>query len=315
MLNQAIKLSSILFLFATLLFTSCAKDESLSENFTSDNSEEFGDKRGNRGDRGGDFRNSCFELVYPITMTMPDGTTITGDDKEALRDLIKDWYENNTDVDEKPALVYPIEVVLEDETTVTVNSAEELAALKEDCRGEYSGGHGGQGERCFSLVYPVTINFPDGTSVSVEDKDAYKSAIRTWKAENPDATDRPSLAYPVEVELEDETTVTVNSAEELAALREDCRGDYGGGHGGHHGERCFELVYPITMTMPDGTTITGEDKESLKDLIKDWYVNNPEADERPSLVFPIEVTLTEDESIVTVNSQEELVLLKEACED
>lgn len=311
MLNQAIRLSSILFLFAALVFTSCSKDDILSENFTSDKTGTFGDKDSNKdGDRNGNHRNNCFELVFPITMTLPDGTTVTGEDKESLRDQIKDWYENNSDVEEKPTLVYPIDVEMkEDGSIVTVNSAEELATLKEDCRGQNQGGHG---NRCLTLVYPVTINFPDGTSATVEDRDAFRTAIRTWKENNPDAEERPSLAYPVDVTLEDGTTVTVNSSEEMAALKQDCRGEYEGN--GHH-ERCFELVFPISMTMPDGTTVTGEDKESLRDQIKDWYENNPDVEEKPSLVFPLNVTLSEDDSTVTLNSLEELMALKETCED
>lgn len=307
MLNHVMKLSSILFLFVALLFTSCEKDDILSENFTNDKTDFFDDKD---GDKDGRHHNRCFELVFPITMNMPDGTSITGEDKESLKDQIKNWYENNPDVDEKPSLAYPVEVKMkEDDTTVSINNDEEWATLKETCREEY-GGHGHHGERCLTVIYPVTINFPDGTSTSVDDRNAFKEAIRTWKENNPDATERPSLAYPVEVKLEDGTIMTVNSQEEMAALKEDCRGD----HDGHHGERCFELVFPITMTLPDGTTVTGEDKESLKDQVKDWYENNPDADERPAFVYPIEVEM-EDETIVTVNNQEELRALKEACDD
>ena len=61
--------------------------------------------------------------------------------------------------------------------------------------------------------------------------------------------------------------------------------------------------------------ITGEDKTSLRDQIKDWYENNPGVEEKPSLAFPLDVVMAEDDSTVTLNSLEELMALKETCED
>ena len=59
-----------------------------------------------------------------------------------------------------------------------VTSEEDLAALKETC----GDNRGGRGKKCFKPVFPLTINFPDGTSATVADKDEAKAAKKAFKA-------------------------------------------------------------------------------------------------------------------------------------
>lgn len=85
-------------------------------------------------------------------------------------------------------------------------------------------GRGSKGRKCFSLVFPASLIFPYGTEAVFETKSELKSAVRAWKEENPDAEEKPSLVFPIEVELkEDETIVIVNSQEELQELKTACK--------------------------------------------------------------------------------------------
>ncbi len=89
------------------------------------------DRERRRGDGGSD-REECFELVFPVTFVMPDGTEISGDAGE-LRLAIGEWYENNSGEEEAPQLQYPVDVLFEDGTTQTVNSDEELRMAYGEC--------------------------------------------------------------------------------------------------------------------------------------------------------------------------------------
>jgi hypothetical protein len=60
-------------------------------------------------------------------------------------DLIKDWYEANPDVEEKPIPVFPVDLELRDGTIVTVNSQEEMHELLRDCHGHHGNGGNGNG--------------------------------------------------------------------------------------------------------------------------------------------------------------------------
>ena len=75
----------------------------------------------------------CFELVFPVTFTMPDETTISGADKEELWTAIKTWYDAHPDVEEKPSLYYPVNIMFEDGATQSVANEDEMEAAKESC--------------------------------------------------------------------------------------------------------------------------------------------------------------------------------------
>ncbi len=78
---------------------------------------------------------ACFELVFPVTFTMPDGSTeITLESKED-KIQIKEWFENNPDYeDEKPSLHFPVDIEYDDGTIVTINNEQEMHEAKENCK-------------------------------------------------------------------------------------------------------------------------------------------------------------------------------------
>ncbi len=171
---------------------------------------------------------------------------------------------------------------------------------------------------CYELVFPVSVEFPDATTVEVNDYDELRAEVQAWKEANPDIEGRPSFVFPIEVISEEGEVITVNDSDELRALKIEC----GGGKFGKHGKKghrfkckpCFNLVFPVSIEYPDGTTAEAADRKELKTLIREWKQANPGSDERPTLVFPIDVVM-EDGSIVTVNSIEELKELRESCSD
>ena len=74
----------------------------------------------------------CFELDFPVTFVMPDGSTIAVADKEDW-DNVKGWYDSNPDSEERPALQYPVDISYRDGTNQTVINDEEMGAAKRDC--------------------------------------------------------------------------------------------------------------------------------------------------------------------------------------
>ena len=69
-----------------------------------------------------DFEEDCFELVLPISFTMPDGSTLTVS-TDADWDTLKGWYEINAS-EQEPTINYPIEITLENGTSQTINNDE-----------------------------------------------------------------------------------------------------------------------------------------------------------------------------------------------
>ena len=101
---------------------------------TINNDEEMGNTRADCRKWDDDKKDwGCFRLVYPITFIMQDGSAISMIDKEDWMEL-KSWYEENPDIEEKPALQYPVNIIYRDGDTKTINNDEEMASVKEDCR-------------------------------------------------------------------------------------------------------------------------------------------------------------------------------------
>ena len=246
----------------------------------------------------------CFELVYPVTYVMPDGSTITIENNEDW-DPIKDWYEENPESEERPELQYPVDIVFDDET-VTVNSDEEMGEMKRECWED-------EGRECFALVYPVTFIMPDGSSITVAtDDESGWQEVKNWYDANPESEERPTLDYPVDIIYDtndSETTVTVNNEEEMEALKDECMDAWND----DEGRECFELVLPVSFVMPDGSTINVENEEDWGDL-REWYMNNNETEEEPALQYPVDISY-EDGTTITINGDEEMEAAEADCWD
>lgn len=183
---------------------------------------------------------------------------------------------------------------------------------------------------CYELVFPVTVVFPDSSTVSVESYEALKTAVKEWRTNNPDVKARPSLAFPYDVINEAGEVITVTDATVQKELRALCGknpnggnglggngpgGNGPGGHGQGDGHSCFTINYPFSVTLPDSTIITLNSKDDQKTLhaaVKEYRKNNPGVRVHPELVFPITVTM-KDGTVVTINTKEELKALKDSC--
>jgi hypothetical protein len=159
-------------------------------------------------ERSGRDREECFEFVYPMTLIMPDSSTITGNSEEELWTAVRSWYAVNPGVLDEPAIQYPVDIILRD-STLTINSDEELRRIYALCGG------GSEPEDCYEFVYPITYIMPDGSTVTGNSGEEVGIAIRNWYTANPGVTGDPVLQYPVDIIFDDGTTVTVNSDEEL----------------------------------------------------------------------------------------------------
>ncbi len=168
-------------------------------------------------------------------------------------------------------------------------------------------------KECFTFIFPISFTMPDESTITVETEDSW-SVIKDWYVANDTVRDHPDLQYPVSIVFESGDTLEITSNEEMITARKECAPmRKGNGDKGHHQHnKCYTLVYPIDFTMPDGTIITVEAKDSIDD-IKGWYAANPDSMSRPEIVFPIEVTLTANDSVITVESITELQELRTFC--
>jgi hypothetical protein len=163
-------------------------------------------------------------------------------------------------------------------------------------------------DKCFSLNYPVTIQFPDLTEVSVSSREELVNAIKTWRQNNPGVTGRPHLVFPLSVTMKDGSVKTINSQLEMKGLMFECLKKF------RHVRlwTCVDLVFPVTVVFPDGTTTVVNSKEELKTAVTTWRQNNADIEGQAKIQFPFDVKLKNGE-IATINNLEELKALVKKC--
>lgn len=222
-------LRGLFFLVLGLLLFSCSDNSDVADEAEAETYAEETVFRTQESANLGRF--GCYELVFPVTITFADGTSGEVDSYLTLKDFIKEWRKNNPRVRTRPTLAFPYEIINEEGEFITVTDVNEQRSLRLACRKDFFDNHGPNGHNhrpkiCFLPAFPFSVEFPDGSIVTLnskEDRRLLHQAIRLWKQNNPSSTERPELVFPLDVLLEDGTTVTITSKEELRLLKESCK--------------------------------------------------------------------------------------------
>lgn len=148
---------------------------------------------------------------------------------------------------------------------------------------------------CFDLVFPLDVT--DGTQNTTINN--YDELI-TYYTALPDTAD-PNFVYPITIQFEDGTQETIQDEQALKDAFDECFDDI---------DECFTLNFPLTVTDGNGnnTTVNNEDELAT-------FYDGLDMNAEPNFVYPITVTKTEDNSIVTINDDEEFDTLYEECYD
>ncbi len=174
------------------------------------------------------------------------------------------------------------------------------------------GGH----HKCYKVDFPVTLVFPDGSTEEVEDRIDLLTTLKIWREANPDAEEKPTLEFPVTVSRLDGEVIEVNSREEIKELRKDCR-QFNNAHrkcgkfGRFINNKCFKVELPFSLVMADGEIVTLEDRQDIRQLLRQWKEDRPE--EIPEISFPLTVEVKETGEVKEITSQEEFDALVEEC--
>lgn len=290
----------------------------------------FDDNYDQNGDGNYDIFNEwedfmCFDIQFPISVTMPDESQVSIGNEDELYEAVESYYEMSDEYDGLPEINFPINIIFyfddengnEIEEIVGVGSYEELEMYFEICEDGWDD-DGWDDEDwyeidCFDLVYPLTIVNPEGEVLTVDSENNLHEYIDQYY-ENCNSNDCGdfNLYYPLTVEYYSETndqvqTLTINSEEELEALLDEyCYDD------GWDDETCGEIVYPVTVEAPNGEQFTANSEEEVYGFMQDWYSNNcnaVECDDDFEVVYPITMEFEDEQGeIIVMTIQSETML-------
>ena len=267
----------------------------------------------------------CFDIQFPISVTMPDESQISIGNEDELYEAVESYYEMSDEYDGLPEINFPINIIFyfddengnEIEEIVGVGSYEELEMYFEICEDGWDD-DGWDDEDwyeidCFDLVYPLTIVNPEGEVLTVDSENNLHEYIDQYY-ENCNSNDCGdfNLYYPLTVEYYSETndqvqTLTINSEEELEALLDEYCYDEG-----WDDETCGEIVYPVTVEAPNGEQFTANSEEEVYGFMEEWYSNNcnaVECDDDFEVVYPITMEFEDEQGeIIVMTIQSETML-------
>ena len=245
-------------------------------------------------------RKRCFHLEFPISFEFPGGSTATFVGPGALKEAMKLWRDNNPNAETYPKPIFPYSVKLRNGEVVTVENQDDQQELRETCGELY------RKWKCFKIVFPVSVEFPDGSTAELAGPRALRKLVKEWKENYPDSDQRPHIIFPHDIELQNGDIVTVNNREELKEFMHACNDNFGK-------KRCYKLLFPATLEFPNGDIVEVSDRDEMHMTLRTWKKDNPDATERPTLAFPYDVQ-TKDGDIITVTNEDEKAALKEMCD-
>jgi len=282
----------------------------------------------------------CFDIQFPIQITMPDDSQVSVVNEDELFEAVDLYYEMSDEYDGLPEINFPINIVFyfenengnEQQEVIEIGSYEELEMYFDVCPDENNNGwdDGSWFEiDCVDLVYPISIANPEGDIIYVESEYYLHEYIDQYYQNcNSDDCGDFSLVYPLTVEYYSETndqvqTLTINSEEELEELLDEhCYNNDDDGDGEDGLDTCGEIVYPVTVEAPNGDQFTGNSEEEIMTFIEEWSSNNcntMECDTDFELVFPITMEFEDDQGDIIVMTIQSEVMLEEIteqyCED
>jgi hypothetical protein len=212
---------------------------------------------------------------------MPDDSQVSAGNEDELFEAVDLYYEMSDEYDGLPEINFPINIVFyfenengsEQQEVIEIESYEELEIYFDECSEEDNNGWDDESWfeiDCVDLVYPISIENPEGDIIYVESEYYLHEYIDQYYQNcNSDDCGDFSLVYPLTVEYYSETNdqtqiLTINSEEELQELLDEyCYDDDGDDDGEDGLDTCGEIVYPVTVEAPNGDQFTGNSEEEI----------------------------------------------------
>ena len=298
-------------------------------------------------------QNMCFDIEFPITINLSDGSVVTISNDEQLFEGIEDYYEMD-ESDNLPEINFPINIIfyyenengVEYEDLVEIGDYDELEMYFEMCEDEEDINDDEEENwsefNCVDLVYPITIESPEGENLSFENEDSLNNYIESWYNSNPNSNQEFELVFPLSIEYFSETTdqletLIIYSEEELGEFIEEyCLDDQDNDGEDDNGDdtddgddedifsdySCGEVVFPISIEDPNGIVFNSDNEESLLEYIEQWFIDNNcnsvDCDDDFEVVYPITLVYETENMVIstTIESEEMLEEMNEQyCDD
>jgi hypothetical protein len=159
------------------------------------------------------------------------------------------------------------------------------------------------GDFCFDFVYPLTLSYNNGTTITVA---SFDGIIDVLTNENENLY-IDGIVFPFQVVLSsDGSTVTINTEDDLWVVIDNCNfetyDDY------TFNSLCYDFVYPFSLITQDNQTIVISSEADLNNLFTDPNANSVILD----FVYPFSVIYNNE--TVVINNEYEFFEMNNNCD-
>ena len=246
----------------------------------------------------------CYKVIFPVQVKLPNDSTITINSADAFAALLKRWRDKHPNADRHPQIVLPYQVEKADGTIVRITGADDLRKILAECKpGPDRPSVGPDPRPCFRIVFPDTIQHPDGSTAIATDAEDFAKQALAWRRGHPAANGATIVKIPFGIVYRDSTTAVIASAEDLRKANAKCGIDL---------TPCFDVIFPAKVKLPSGVVVEIRSADAFRELIERWVKNNPLSTDRPEFVFPYRVK-TKNGRTVVLNDKEDLRKLLANC--
>lgn len=247
----------------------------------------------------------CYKVIFPVRVKLPNDSTIAINSADAFAALLKRWRSSHPNADRHPQIVFPYGVEKADGTIVRITGPEDLRRILAACKpGPDRPGPGPDLRPCFRIVFPDTIQHPDGSTAVATDAEDFAKLAALWRRAHPAASGATIVKIPFGIVYRDSTTAVIASAEDLRKANAKC---------GIDPTPCFDVIFPAKVKLPSGVVVEIQSADAFRELIERWVKNNPLSTERPEFVFPYRVK-TKNGRTVVLKDKEDLRKLLANCQ-
>ena len=174
-----------------------------------------------------DFDNPLIDFVYPLDVTLEDGSITTVNNADELGTLFIDCVPDNGWNDDFPDWFFPA-------WNISFENS------------------------CYQLIYPLNLLTVDSASVTVNNEDELLSYLSDGNLY--------SFSFPILLEDQDGNNISADTPDNLFDLLADCGPGSGSGGCGIGTIGCYEINYPIDLLLQDGSTITVNNDDEFADV-------------------------------------------------
>ncbi len=167
-------------------------------------------------------------------------------------------------------------------------------------------------KECFKFEYPISFVAADDNITIINSDQEWIQYWTEWKESNSDEATKPSIVFPFGINWEGtDDIVSVETEEQFEIALYDCKEKLG--YYKDWKKECFEFVFPLSFENEDASISVLNSDEEMKTFFIEWKENNPNATEKPAIVYPFSISKIETDITVVIENEEALFSAFEDC--